>query len=219
MRPRILALTVVGLAGWLALESLDAQSRITGQWRSVGGDAAFTRYSPLDQITKANVKNLRVAWIHQPGDITMGLQATPIVVDGVMYYIGPNNNVFALDAATGEQLWHYQPQIDPLAYESFYASASRGVTVGQGRVFVGTMDGRFVAVDQGSGKEVWSTRLVDQAKCSGCLFSSPPILAGNVLVGGTTGGDQPQRGKIFAVNAATGEPAWTFDTIKEGEQS
>lgn len=81
------------------------------------------------------------------------------------------------------------------------------------------MDGRFVAVDQESGKEVWSTRLVDQSKCSGCLFSSPPVLAGNVLVGGTTGGDQPQRGKIFAVNAATGEPAWTFDTINASEAS
>ena len=119
------------------------------------------RYSPLDQIDKRTVKDLKVAWIHQPGDITMGLQATPIVVDGVMYYIGPNNNVFALNAATGEQIWHYQPQIDPLAYESFYASASRGVTVGNGRVYIGTMDGRFVAVDSLSGKEVWSTRLAE----------------------------------------------------------
>ena len=218
----LLGLTLIGGGAGTALGQTASAAPGTenpNDWPQYHRTSNAWRYSPLDQINKANVKNLRVAWIHQPGDITMGLQATPIVVDGVMYYIGPNNNVFALDAATGEQLWHYQPQIDPLAYESFYASASRGVTVGQGRVFIGTMDGRFVAVDQGSGKEVWSTRLVDQAKCSGCLFSSPPVLAGNVLVGGTTGGDQPQRGKIFAVNATTGEPAWTFDTIKEGEQS
>jgi alcohol dehydrogenase (cytochrome c) len=147
------------------------------------------RFSPLTQINKGNVKNLKVAWVHQPGTITHGLQATPIVIDGVMYTIAPDNNVFALDAATGKVLWRYTAKLDPVVKEVFYGSASRGVTVGRGKVFVGTLDGRFVALDQKTGKEVWSTQLTDMKKEYGALFSSPPQLAGNTLFGGTTGGD------------------------------
>jgi len=178
------------------------------------------RYSPLAQITSKNIKNLKVAWIHQPGDIQHGLQATPIVVDGVAYYIGPNNNVFALKADTGQQIWHYQPELDEIVEEVFYVAASRGVTVGHGNVYVGTLDGRFVALDQKTGKEKWSTQITDLASCYGCLFSSPPQLAGQLLFGGTTGGDQPTQGKIFAVNAITGKKAWTFDILdKDNKKS
>jgi len=172
------------------------------------------RFSPLKQINNSNVGNLKVAWIHQVGDIAMGLQATPIVIDGVIYYVGPNNNVFAVDGKSGETIWHYQPELDPIVNEVFYTNATRGVTVGHGNVYLGTLDGRFVAIDQVSGKEKWSTQVVpDQRECFGCLFSSPPQLAGDVLYGGTTGGDQAQAGKIFAVNALTGEKAWTFETL------
>ena len=177
------------------------------------------RYSPLDQINQDTVKNVKVAWMHQPGDIQMGLQATPIVVDGVVYYVGPNNNVYAVNGATGETLWHYQPELDPIVEEVFYVAASRGVTVGHGNVYLGTLDGRFIAIDQNTGEEKWATQITNLEECYGCLFSSPPQLAGDILFGGTTGGDQPQRGKIYAVNAITGEPAWTFDTIKDDPAS
>lgn len=171
------------------------------------------RYSPLDQISPDNIKNLKVAWIHQPGDIQMGLQATPIVIDGIVYYIGPNNNVFAVEAASGKQIWHYQPDLDEVVYEVFYVAASRGVTVGHGNVYIGSLDGRFIALDQKTGKEKWSTQITEPRECYGCLFSSPPQLAGDILFGGTTGGDQPTQGKIYAVNAITGEKAWTFDIL------
>ncbi len=92
------------------------------------------RFSPLQQINKANVKNMRVAWIHQPGTVTHGLQATPIVIAGVMYSIAADNNVFALDAATGKVIWRYTPKLDPIVKEVFYQSASCGVTVGRGKV-------------------------------------------------------------------------------------
>ncbi len=177
------------------------------------------RYSPLDQINKDNVKNLRVAWIHQPGVITHGLQATPIVIDGVMYTIAADNNVFALDAASGKVLWRYTAKLDPIVKEVFYQSASRGVTVGRGKVFIGSLDGRFIALDQKTGKELWSTQLTDMKSEYGALFSSPPQLAGNILFGGTTGGDQPIVGKIFAVNADTGERAWTFEIPKDDLKS
>ena len=177
------------------------------------------RYSPLDQINKGNIQKLKVAWIHQPGAVTHGLQATPIVIDGVMYTIAADNNVFALDAATGKVLWRWTAKLDPIVKEVFYQSASRGVTVGRGKVFVGTLDGRFVALDQKTGKQVWSTQLSDQKKDYGALFSSPPQLAGDTLFGGTTGGDQPIIGKIFAVNADTGQRTWTFEVPRDDPKS
>ena len=177
------------------------------------------RYSPLEQINKDNVKRLKAAWIHQPGDITAGLISTPLVKDGVMYYVAPNNNVFALDAATGRTIWHYQPKLAAIASQSFYATLSRSLTMGHGHIYLGTLDGRFVAIDEKSGKEAWSTQLTDLKTCFGCLFSSSPVLAGDVLIGGSTGGDQPQRGKIYAVNALNGEKMWTFDTIKDDPKS
>jgi len=177
------------------------------------------RYSPLNQINKETVSDLTVAWIHQPGDIQHGLQATPIVIGGIVYYVGPNNNVFAVDGATGATKWHYQPDLDPIVQRVFYQAASRGVTVGHGNVYLGTLDGRYIALDQETGKVVWSRQITDLPNCYGCLFSSPPQLAGEILYGGTTGGDQPQRGKIYAVNALTGEPAWTFDTISDDPES
>jgi alcohol dehydrogenase (cytochrome c) len=110
------------------------------------------RFSPLNQINRDNVKKLKVAWIHQPGTITHGLQATPIVIDGVMYSISANNNVWAIDAATGKTIWQYAPKLDKIVDQVFYGAASRGVTVGRGKVFVGTLDGRFIALDQKTGK-------------------------------------------------------------------
>jgi alcohol dehydrogenase (cytochrome c) len=177
------------------------------------------RYSPLKDINKNNVNKLKVAWIHQPGSITQGLQATPIVIDGVMYYIGPDNHVFALKADSGEVIWRHTPKLNPVYKESFYASQSRGVTVGRGKVFIGSTDGRFIALDQATGKEVWSTQLTNLKTEFGALFTSPPQLAGDVLFGGASGGDQPMMGKIFAVNADTGERVWTFDVLKDDPKS
>jgi len=177
------------------------------------------RFSPLDQINKTNVKKLKVAWIHQPGTITHGLQATPIVIDGVMYYISADNNVWAVNAATGATIWHVSIKLDPIVKTVFYQSASRGVTVGRGKVFVGTLDGRYVALDQKTGEQLWSTQLTDMKNEYGALFSSPPQLAGDILFGGTTGGDQPIIGKIYGVNADTGERVWTFETAKDDPKS
>ncbi|MES9994134.1 MAG: PQQ-binding-like beta-propeller repeat protein [Candidatus Thiodiazotropha sp.] len=177
------------------------------------------RYSPLKEINKETIGDLKVAWVHQPGDITHGLQATPIVLDGILYYISANNNVWAVNGASGKTLWHYKPKLDPLSKQVFYAAASRGVTVGRGKVYLGTLDGRMIALDQKSGKELWSTQLTNLKEEYGALFSAPPQLAGDVLFGGTTGGDQPIIGKIFAVNADTGERVWTFEVPRDDPES
>ncbi len=216
LAPLALALSCVG-----AIAAGDAKPGFDdpANWPQYHRSSNAWRFSPLTEINKDNVKKLKVAWIHQPGNITHGLQATPIVLDGVLYYISANNNVWAVDAATGKTLWHFEPKLDPISKQVFYAAASRGVTVGRGKVFVGTLDGRFMALDQKTGKELWSTQLSDLKTQHGALFSAPPQLAGDVLFGGTTGGDQPISGKIYAVNADTGKPVWTFEIIKDDQES
>ncbi|MCB1930237.1 MAG: PQQ-binding-like beta-propeller repeat protein [Rhodocyclaceae bacterium] len=214
---------VVALTGTLAIGTAGAESGPgfddPDNWPQYHRSFNAWRYSPLKDVDKSNVGGLKVAWIHQPGDITHGLQATPIVIDGVLYYVSANNNVWAVDAATGKTIWHYQPKLDPISKKVFYAAASRGITVGRGKVFLGTLDGRMIGIDQKTGKELWSTQLTDMANEYGALFSAPPQLAGDILFGGTTGGDQPIRGKIFAVKADTGERAWTFDIPQDDPAS
>lgn len=219
-RRGLLALTLVALPAAAYAETVENMGMAKpNDWPQYHRTGAAWRYSPLDQINRDNVNKLKVQWIAQPGDITQGLQATPIEIDGVLYYIGPYNHVYALDGATGKIIWQYQPKLAPISNDSFYAAASRGVTVGRGKVFVGSLDGRFIALDQKTGKELWSRQLIDQKNTYGAVFSSPPQLAGDVLFGGSTGGDQPTRGKIYAVNADTGERVWTFDNISDDPKS
>jgi len=210
------AITLLGSSAAIAAEpGTDNGSNWPQYHRTENG----WRYSPLDQINTKNVQKLSVAWIHQPGDITQGLQATPITVDGILYYIGPNNRVFAVDAATGQEIWKYVTRLDPKTKDIFFAAASRGVTVGRGKVFFGTLDGRAIALDQKTGKELWQVPLTAFHTCQGCNFSSPPTLAGDVLVFGPTGGDLADAGHIFGVKADTGERAWTFDVLKDDPKS
>ncbi|TNE78615.1 MAG: quinonprotein alcohol dehydrogenase [Gammaproteobacteria bacterium] len=208
------------LFGALSLTSVSLHAADNpNDWPEYLRDSKGWRYSPLEQINKDNVSKLKVAWIHQPGDIQMGLQATPIAIDGVLYYVAANNNVYAVDGKTGKTIWHYQPELDPLAAESFWAAQSRGVTVGHGMVYLGTLDGRYIALDQKTGKVKWETQMTDFQNCQGCNFSFPPQLAGDILYSGHTGGDQPQQGKIFGVNALTGKKVWTFNAIKDDPKS
>jgi alcohol dehydrogenase (cytochrome c) len=177
------------------------------------------RFSPLKEITPANVQNLTAAWIHQPGAITQGLVETPLVVDGVVYSIASGDRVFALDGTTGKEIWHYYPHLDDVINEIVYTPLARGVAIGDGRVYLGTLDGRAIALDQKTGKEVWTTQLVPTRKCGGCNFTSPPVVAGNMVVFGQTGGDLATMGKIFGVDAATGKQAWAFETLKDDPKS
>ena len=187
-------------------------------WPKYHRTDAGWRYSPLDQINSKNIQRLKVAWIHQPGEITNGLNATPLVVDGVLYYTAAFNQTYAVDGATGKMIWQYQPDLDPVVNELLMAGISRGVTIGFGKVYIATADGRYIALDQKTGKEVWIRQVVDPRQCN-CTFTSPPQLAGNILYSGSTGGDFAARGKIYAVNAETGEPVWTFDIIHDHPDS
>ena len=176
------------------------------------------RFSPLGQINKTNVKDLGVAWVHQPGAVVQGLESTPIVVDGVLYYSGSYNRVFALDGATGREIWHYFAKLDPVVNTLFFQPYNRGLAVGHGKVFFGTLDGRVMALDMKTGKEAWSTTVLDSKKCS-CNFTGAPLVVKDKLIIGQTSGELPIQGKIYALNAANGEKAWEFNTIKNDPKS
>ena len=156
------------------------------------------------------MKRLKVAWAFQLGDVQMGLQATPLVDDGTLYVIGPKNRVFALDAATGERRWHYfynMPQKYPL-----YGHQNRGVALGHGNVYFGTVDNFVVALDAKSGEEAWKVE-VEDSSYFGCNITGAPIVVKDMVVVGSTGGDSAHRGHIVAFDAKTGRLRWRFNTI------
>src|ERR1019366_8254505 len=172
------------------------------------------RYSALDQINAANVKNLAPAWIFQTGDYADNLQATPIVIDGVMYVITARDNVFALDAATGSVIWRYaysMPQ--PVRPRGFVTVVqNRGVAVGNGKVFFGTNDTYLVALDQKSGRELWKVSVDDPKQCGCNIFSAPLVVKDKVIVGGN-GSDVADRGYLTAFYAETGRLAWRWYVV------
>jgi alcohol dehydrogenase (cytochrome c) len=177
-----------------------------GTWRSY-------HFSSLDQINTGNVANLEQAWVHFPGRATRGVQSMPVVQDGVLYYSGSYSRVFALDGATGKTLWSFIPELDEaLIKKQTHSPYNRGVALGQGKVYVGTMDGRLIAIDQKTGKQVWETALINSKKLT-VGFTGAPLFVKDEVIIGAQGGEWPYRGPIFAVDAATGKKKWEFLTV------
>ena len=180
-------------------------------WATYFGAYDAWRYSSLDQVRADNVKNLVSVWAFQTGKVEGGLNATPIVVDGIMYLIASEDRVFALNAENGERLWTYNYKV-PRDFTSPYGKFNRGVAVGYGLVFFGTMDNHVVALDSKTGKEVWNVEVEDVKKC-GCNINGAPFIVKDKVIVGGTGGDSAHRGYISAFNAKTGRLAWRFYTI------
>ncbi len=177
------------------------------------------QYSPLDQINTTNVKDLKVAWTHTPGRATRGLQSMPLVADGVLYYSGSYSRLFALDAATGELIWSYIPELnEDLIAQQTHSPYNRGIALGHGNVYVGTVDGRLIAVDMKTGAPVWDTKLVDSEKLTVGFTGAPIVVKDKVLIG-AQGGEWPWRGPIFGVDAKTGKKVWEFFTVAGTEEA
>ena len=193
----------------LTYERLRGAASEPHNWLTYWGDYQGTHYSGLKQITTANVRRLQAAWARQlPGSSV--LEATPLVVDGIMYTSGPPGIVVALDAATGRQIWRYQrPQKvrNPNEINPF----NRGVAVLGNRVFVGTLDAALVALDARTGALLWEVQMADPMQ--GFSITSPPLPVKDKIIAGIAGGEFGIRGFIDAYDPATGKRLWRFSTI------
>jgi alcohol dehydrogenase (cytochrome c) len=180
-------------------------------WLTFFGNYQAWSYSPLNQITRENVKQLVPVWAFPTGGQN-GLQAAPLVVDGVLYIENHQNHVFAVDAATGRPLWSY-------AYESSRPTSSasalgtRGLAIGYGLVYMGTKDNHLVAIDAKSGKEVWNVQVPDANPC--CGITGAPLLVKDKVITGLVTGEWAHRGYLTAFDAKTGKMLWRFYTIPE----
>jgi len=170
-------------------------------WPTVGGDWGNSRYSTLAQINTSNVKNLGSAWLREFEDPT---RATPVVKDGLMFV--PNaSHVYALNPKNGEIIWSYQPEST--------APARSGVAVGEGLVFSGLMDARLIALDEHTGKLVWSQIIGDEPRRPGQQISGALVYAQGLVLSGLANGDSGVRGRVVALDAKTGHDAWRFYSI------
>src|SRR5437660_1441179 len=170
-------------------------------------------YSPLDQITPANVTRLQPAWVVSTG-VTNGHEAPPIVNNGVMFVATPGNQVIALDAKTGAQLWRYKR---PLAEDVVVLhGTSRGVALFGNKVFFAAAEAVLVALDAATGREVWTAAVEDNRK--GYYMSVAPLVANGKVMVGASGGEMGVRGFVAAFDAETGKPLWkTFTVPAPGE--
>ena len=181
-------------------------------WLNYGLNYAETRYSQLDGITTENVGELGLAWSYNL-ESRRGVQATPIVVDGVMYVTASWSVVHALDALTGEPLWVYDPEVPgDFASRGCCDVVNRGVAVYDGLVFVGAYDGYLHALDAATGELVWRADTIENREMSYTVTGAPRVINGHVIIG-NGGAEYGVRGYITAYEAATGEEAWRWYVV------
>lgn len=178
-------------------------------WTSYNGDYTGRRFSSLQEITTANVSQLRAAWVFHPGN-TQRLEATPVVIRGMMY-VTSSNDVFAIDARTGRAVWHHQRPVSSGLLDDAAAHKNRGVAVWDRFVYAETDDAHLLCLDARSGSVLWDVQYADKAKHYGAT-SAPLVVKGEVIVG-TSGGDSGVRGFVAAYDAVTGKLKWRLWTI------
>ena len=181
------------------------------QWLTIGRDYAETRFSPLRQIDSSNVSRLGLAWSYDTRSLR-GLEATPLVSNGVLYATGDWSNVFALDARTGRELWRWDAKADRIrGYRACCDVVNRGVALYKDKVYVGVIDGRLVALDAATGALRWEvqTTPVDEPYT---ITGAPRVVDGKVIIG-NGGAELGVRGFVSAYDAGTGKLAWRFYTV------
>jgi quinohemoprotein ethanol dehydrogenase len=180
-------------------------------WLAHGRTYDEQRFSPLDQVNTDNVNDLGLAWYFDTGT-DRGLEASPIVVDGIMYTSGSWSVVFANDARTGELIWQYDPEVPKeWGYNACCDVVNRGVAVWKGRVYVGTIDGRLVALDAVNGEVAWDVNTIDRTKPY-TITGAPRIVKDKVIIG-NGGAEYGVRGYVSAYDTTTGKMAWRFYTV------
>ncbi len=190
---------------------LDGAANDAKNWVHSNGSYAQTRYYPGAQINAGNVAKLKPAFVVQTA-VMESMETAPIVQNGVMFLTTSFNHVYAVDAATGEEFWHYKHKMGPIT--TFCCGPNnRGVAVSGDRLFMGTLDAKLVALDAKTGKVLWETQIADPEKGYSETMA-PAVADGKVLIG-TNGGEYGIRGFVKAYDANDGKLLWTFNTIPE----
>ena len=187
----------------------------TEAWITNGGNLYNQRWSPLALVNRDNVAMLKPTWrTHLNGSATESKysgQAQPIVYDGVIYISTGANDVVALDADTGKILWSYEAHLDSAISVVCCGWESRGVAIGDGKIFAGQLDGKIVALDYKTGKVLWTTQA--ETNADGFSITTAPLYYDGLLITGFAGGDKAARGRVKAFDAKTGKLVWTFYTV------
>jgi len=200
------------------------ETKLGDNWLVNGGNFGGEHNSPLDQINTDSVNKLGLAWsLDLPS--ALGIQAEPIVVDGVAYLTGTLNQVYAIDAASGKLLWQFDPELQLNANfgPSYAARVNRGVAVWEGMVYLGTADCRMVAIDASLGTKVWESTVCGTSVGLGAYITSAPRVGGGMVFSGYGGSEFGVWGSTTAFDAKTGEELWRFWTLprnpEEGDKS
>ncbi len=187
------------------------------QWMTYGGNYEEHRFSRLNQINRDNVKQLGLAWFADY-DTNLPQTGTPLFIDGVIYVSTAWSKLYAFDARTGKQLWQYNPKVPgEWAVKVCCGLANRGIAAWNGKIYLGTLDARLIAIDAKTGKEAWSVLTIDPEQVDSpthrySITSAPRVVKGKVVIG-NSGGEFGVRGYVSAYDAETGKLAWRFFTV------
>ena len=193
---------------------LDNAASDPKNWIHSNGSYAQTRYYPGSQVNASNVGKLKPAFVFQTG-VLESMETSPIVVNGVMFLTTSFNHVYAIDATTGEEYWHYKHKMGPIT--TFCCGPNnRGVAIDGDRLFMGTLDAKLVALDAKTGKLLWQTQIADPDKGYSETMA-PTVVEGKVLIG-TNGGEYGIRGFVKAFDEKDGHLLWTFYSIPDKGQ-
>ncbi|MET0518129.1 MAG: PQQ-dependent dehydrogenase, methanol/ethanol family [Burkholderiaceae bacterium] len=191
---------------------IESNGKTGKDWPSYGLDYAETRHSRLGQINADNVKQLGLVWSY-PLESTRGVEATPLVVDGVMYVTAPWSIVHAVDARSGKKLWVYDPQVPrSMGIKACCDVVNRGVALYKGRVFVASLDGRLIALDAASGKRLWEVDTIIDRSRAYTVTGAPRVFKGKVIIG-NGGAEYGVRGYITAYDADSGKQQWRWFVV------
>lgn len=199
-------------AGPVSSDDLLNAAGNTSDWLMYGRDYRNQRFSPLAQITPANVKELRPVWAFSTGGQFAGLEGTPLIRDGVLYVSADYARVFAIDARTGTRLWDFEPTYEEgLEAILCCGPVNRGLAIKDDLIFVGTLDAKLVALDRKTGAVAWQQTLGDWKEA--VASTGAPLVVGDLVIAGIAGAEYGVRGYLSAFDAKTGKPAWKTYTV------